>query len=266
MAELDLPRTISVTLSSLAKMLDHALLHPTMTDSEVAAGLELSRNYNTATACVKPYSIPQAVEALKGSTVLVCPVIAFPHGNSTTEVKVFEAVRAVEEGGKEIDMVVNNGKVLGGDWDYVHSEIKQINDAVVAKGAILKVIFENDYLTDAHIIRLCEICSEVGVAFIKTSTGFGFVKQKNGDYNYKGATLAQLALMKKHTKDGVKIKAAGGVRTLDELIRVKAMGIHRVGTSSTKAILDEAVKRGIGESPVEVEVKRPAEGAPGSGY
>ena len=110
----------------------------------------------------------------------VCPVIAFPHGNSTTSIKVKEAEEAVELGGEEIDMVVNVGKVLSNDWEYVSSEIKGINDVVTKKGAILKVIFENDYLSDEHIIILCEICSKHGVAFVKTSTGYGFVKQANG--------------------------------------------------------------------------------------
>lgn len=123
-------------------MIDVSLLHPTMTDAEILEGLRTARKYNMATACVKPYCIPTAVRELEGSDVLVCPVIGFPHGNSTTKVKVFEAVEAVEAGGKEIDMVVNIGKVLGGEWGYVEDEIRQINDAVVAKGAILKVIFE----------------------------------------------------------------------------------------------------------------------------
>lgn len=135
-----LPSSITVTFPQLAKMIDHSLLQPNLTDAEIADGLEVAAKYKTATACVKPYSIPQAVKALEGSGVLTCPVIGFPAGNSTMEVKVYEARRAAEEGGKEIDMVVNVGKVLGGQWDYVEEEIKAINDAVVAQGATLKVM------------------------------------------------------------------------------------------------------------------------------
>ena len=259
------PSTISVSLSDLAKMIDHSLLHPTMTDSEIAAGLAIAAEYKVATACVKPYSIPQALAALKGTGVAVCPVIGFPAGNSTTEVKVFEATKAAQAGGKEIDMVINIGKALGGDWSYVELEIKAINEAVVAEGAILKVIFENDYLKEIDIVKLCEICNEAGVAFVKTSTGYGFVKQQDGSYNYKGATLPHLKLMRENAKEGVQIKAAGGVRTLDDLLRVRALGVTRVGATATEAILEEAKKRGIGEDKVQVKVLPPSEAARG-GY
>jgi deoxyribose-phosphate aldolase len=233
------------TLRDLAKMIDHSLLHPTMTDDEIRKGCELSRKYDVATACVKPYAIPLAKEILAGSDVGVCPVIGFPHGNSTTSIKVAEADSAARAGGSEIDMVVNIGKVLGGDWAYVTTEIKAINDAVVAAGAILKVIFENDYLQDAHIIQLCEICSSIGVAFVKTSTGYGFVKQENGMYSYKGATAAHLQLMRQHCAPSVQIKAAGGVRTLDDLLLVRSLGVTRAGATATQTILEDAKKRGI---------------------
>ena len=233
------------TLRDLAKMIDHSLLHPTMTDDEIRKGCELSRKYDVATACVKPYAVPLAKEVLAGSDVGVCPVIGFPHGNSATAIKVREADAAARAGGSEIDMVVNIGKVLGGDWAYVSAEIKGINDAVVAAGAILKVIFENDYLQDQHIIKLCEVCSEIGVAFVKTSTGYGFVKQENGMYSYKGATTVHLQLMRQHCAPSVQIKAAGGVRTLDDLLMVRSLGVTRVGATATQAILEEAKKRGI---------------------
>ncbi|KAF7909453.1 uncharacterized protein EAF01_003171 [Botrytis porri] len=248
------PPTVSVSLPILAKMIDHSLLHPTMTDTEIAAGLSIAAKYKVATACVKPYSIEQAISALKGTGVNVCPVIGFPAGNSTTEVKVFEATKAAEAGGKEIDMVINIGKALGGDWDYVQKEIQAINEAVVSKGSILKVIFENDFLTDVEIGKLCHICSEVGVAFVKTSTGYGFVKQSDGMYNYQGATLPHLSLMRENVKEGIQIKAAGGVRTLDDLLRVRVLGVTRVGATATEAILGEAMRRGIGEELVEVNV------------
>ncbi|KAG4031131.1 hypothetical protein MFRU_010g02560 [Monilinia fructicola] len=248
------PPTVSVSLPILAKMIDHSLLHPTMTDAEIAMGLSIAAKYKVATACVKPYSIEQAISALKGTGVYVCPVIGFPAGNSTTEVKVFEASKAAEAGGKEIDMVINIGKALGGDWEYVQKEIQAVHDVVVSRGSILKVIFENDYLSDMEIVRLCQICSEVGIGFVKTSTGYGFVKQNNGMYNYQGATLSHLNLMRENVKGGVQIKAAGGVRTLDDLLRVRALGVTRVGATATEAILGEAVRRGIGEEVVKVNV------------
>ncbi len=237
--------TETVTLHDLAKMIDHSLLHPTMTDAEIRRGCELARRYDVATACVKPYAVAMARAVLAGSAVGVCPVIGFPHGNSTTRIKVLEADEAAAAGGSEIDMVVNVGKVLGGDWPYVQAEVRAVQEAVLARGAILKVIFENDYLGDAPIIRLCQICSQIGVAFVKTSTGYGFVKQPDGSYNYKGATVEQLTLMRRHCPASVRIKAAGGVRTLDDLLRVRALGVARIGATATEAILEEAQRRGI---------------------
>lgn len=258
--------TIKVTLHQLSKMIDHSLLHPTMTDVDILNGLKIAREYNVATACVKPYLISLAKKELAGTDVLVCPVIGFPHGNSTTEMKVAEATDAAKAGGAEIDMVVNIGKVLGGDWDYVTREIGQINDAVTANGAILKVIFENDYLKSEHIARLCEICTQLGVAFVKTSTGYGFVKQADGSYNYRGATVKDLKLMREKSGSKVQIKAAGGVRTLDDLLHVMSLGVTRIGATATVAILEDAKKRGIGNEPVEVSFKlMPEEGGNG-GY
>ena len=233
------------TLKELAKMIDHSLLHPTMTDAEIRAGCELAGTYDVATACVKPYAIPLAKEVLSGSDVGVCAVIGFPHGNSTTVVKVVEAEAAALAGASEIDMVINIGKALGGDWDYVTREVRLINEAVMAQGALLKVIFENGYLRDGQIIRLCEICSEAGAAFVKTSTGYGFVKQPDGSYNYQGALDRHLQLMRAHSAPNVRIKAAGGVRTLDDLLRVRSLGVTRIGATATKAILEEAKSRDV---------------------
>lgn len=257
--------TITVTLTQIAKMIDHSLLHPTMTDADILEGLRISKKYHVATACVKPYLIPLAKEELQGSDVLICPVIGFPHGNSTTHVKVFEADAAAAAGGKEIDMVINIGKALGGDWGYVADEIRQINQAVTKHGAILKVIFENDYLKDSHIIRLCELCSDIGVGFVKTSTGYGFVKQPDGKYNYKGATVPHLKLMRQHSKPEVQVKAAGGVRTLDDLLHVMSLGVTRIGATATIAIMEEAVKRGITNEPTTVQFK-PINASYSSGY
>ena len=226
-------------------MIDHSLLHPTMTDAVLEAGCQLARQYDVATACIKPYAIPLAKRILDGSDVGVCAVIAFPHGNSTMDIKVREAAEAVALGATEIDMVINIGKALGGDWDYVSTEIQAVNQSVTERSAILKVIFENDYLEDEHILRLCEICSEHEVAFIKTSTGYGFVKQPNGYYSYAGATDHALQLMRAHAAPSVQIKAAGGVRTLDDLLRVRRLGVTRIGATATKEILEAAKQRGF---------------------
>ena len=233
------------SIAQIAKMIDHSLLHPTLTDAQLDAGCRLSAAFEVATACVKPYHVPRASELLAGSGVLVCSVIGFPHGNSHTSIKVKEAQLAIQEGATEIDMVANAGRLLSGNFAYVSADIREVNEACKARGAILKVIFENDFLTDDHIVRLCSICSEIGVAFVKTSTGYGFVKKANGDYNYAGATDHQLSLMRSHCPPSIQIKAAGGVRTLDDVLRVRALGVSRIGATATEAILKAAQERGL---------------------
>ena len=233
------------TLHSLAKMIDHSLLHPTMTDAEILQGCALAGRYAVATVCVKPYAVSLARQALQGAEVGVCSVIGFPHGNSRTSIKVAETLQAIEDGAAEIDMVINIGKALGGDWGFVGEEIAAVNAACIRNAAILKVIFETDYLQDEHIIRLCQICSEAQVAFVKTSSGYGFVRQPNGYYAYAGATDHNFSLMRQHSILTVQIKAAGGVRTLDDLLRVRNLGVTRVGATATETILEEARKRGI---------------------
>jgi deoxyribose-phosphate aldolase len=234
----------TTSFSSLAKMIDHSLLHPTLTDQAVAAGCELARRYDVATACVKPCSVGLAKGALAGSGVGVGTVVGFPHGSPTSAVKLREAEQGLADGAVEFDMVVNIGKVLGGDWGYVASEIWEVNAAVAAGGGLLKVIFETDYLDDAAVVKLCEICSAAAVAFVKTSTGFGFVRQPNGMYSYRGATDHHLTLMRANCPETVRIKAAGGLRTLDDLLRVRALGVARIGATATEAILEEALRRG----------------------
>lgn len=237
-------------VTELAKMIDHSLLHPTMTDEDLKTGCELAKKYNAASVCIKPYAVKKAVEWLKGSDVLVGTVIGFPHGNSTTAIKVAETKQACEDGAVEIDMVVNIGKVLGEDWAFVEDEIKQILDECHAHNAILKVIFENDYLTDnKYKVKLCEICSKLGAEFVKTSTGYGFVKGDDGKYSYKGATDDDLKLMRASSADEVQVKAAGGVRSLDDLLKVKSFGVTRVGATATAAMLEAAKERfGLGKA------------------
>ncbi len=231
-------------VKDLAKMIDHSILQPTHTDEDLLTQCEVARKFDVASVCVKPYAVKTAISKLTGSSVVVGCVIGFPHGNSSTRVKVFEAEQACIDGAKEIDMVINIGKTLGGDWDYVENEIKAVTDICHRNGAIIKVIFETDYVTKTEDkIRLCEICTRVGVDFVKTSTGYGFVKQPNGDFNYKGATLADVKLMRQYSGPGVQVKCAGGVRTLDDLLKMKAAGATRSGATATEAILTEAMKR-----------------------
>jgi deoxyribose-phosphate aldolase len=231
-------RTMKNTYEELAKMIDHSLLHPTMTDQDLDEGCRIAAKYKVASVCIKPYAVKRAAELLKDSGVLVGAVIGFPHGNSATESKRFETALACRDGAAEIDMVINIGKALGGHWDYVESDVKAVCDEAHAHGARVKVIFENDYLTkggaglgsDDFKRKLCTICERAGADWVKTSSGYGFVKQADGSYNYKGATEHDLALMRAAVSDKVQVKAAGGVRDLDGLIRVRIKNrIHRLG-------------------------------------
>jgi deoxyribose-phosphate aldolase len=240
----------------IAKMIDHSLLHPTMTDKDLKEGCELAKYYDAASVCIKPYAVKDAVKWLKGSDVMVCTVIGFPHGNSSTDVKVYETEKSCQEGAVEIDMVVNIGKVLQEDWDYVSKEIEAIVAITKKHKAALKVIFENDYLPeDKYKIKLCEICSAAKVEFVKTSTGYGFIKGSDGKYSYEGATEHDLKLMRKHSAPEVQIKAAGGVRTLEDLLKVKSWGVTRIGATATATILEDAKKKYGGESGDKPEFK-----------
>ena len=239
------------TYEQLARMIDHSLLHPTMTDQELEDGCRLAAQYNVASVCIKPYAVKQAVEWLKGSGVLVGAVIGFPHGNSATESKRYETQLACKDGAAEIDMVVNLGKALSGDWGYVEADVKAVCDEAHNHGAKVKVIFENDYLTaggaglssDDFKRKLCELCERAGADWVKTSTGYGFVKQPDGSYNYKGATEHDLALMRASCSEKVQVKAAGGVRDLDGLIKVRDLGGSRCGATATAAMMDDYRKR-----------------------
>ncbi|MBP1669509.1 MAG: deoxyribose-phosphate aldolase [Bacteroidetes bacterium] len=225
-------------------MIDHSILHPTMTDSILEKECEVAAKFQVASVCVKPYMVARAAELLKGTDVAVGCVIGFPHGNSTPAAKVFEAVQACGDGACEIDMVINIGKALSGDWVYVENEIRLVTAMCHEHHALVKVIFETDYVTATEDkIKLCEICTRSGADFVKTSTGYGFVKLADGNYNYRGATLADIELMRKHSGPDVRIKAAGGVRTLDDLLKMKTAGADRCGATATEAILTEAIIR-----------------------
>jgi deoxyribose-phosphate aldolase len=219
-------------------LIDHSLLHPSLTDAELRTGCEMAKRVGVASVCIKPYAVGLCAEILAGSHVQVSTVIGFPHGSNLTEVKVFEARLACQQGATELDMVVNIGKVLSGDWEYVEEDIRAVVETAHEFGAITKVIFENDLLPHDELkIQLCEICRRVGAEFVKTSTGFGFVKQPSGDYNYRGATEHDLKLMRAHCGPKVQVKAAGGVRTYPEAVRVRELGATRIGASATEAIV-----------------------------
>lgn len=231
-------------VKELAKMIDHSILHPTMTDADLKRECQVALDHDVASVCVKPYAVKQAAELLEGSDVLVGCVIGFPAGNSAIPVKVFETETACKDGAVEIDMVINVGKALQGDWAYVEEEIGAVAQACHKNGAIVKVIFETDYVTKAEDIeRLCQICTKVKADYVKTSSGFGFVKGDDGKYNYTGATIPNLELMKKSVGPKVKVKAAGGVRSLDGLLAVQEAGCTRCGATATVTILEDANKR-----------------------
>lgn len=244
------------TYEELAKMIDHSLLHPTMTDEQLEAGCQAAIQYGVASVCIKPYYVRRAAQLLQGSDVLVGTVIGFPHGSNLTEVKRYETQQACQDGAVEVDMVINIGKALSGDWAYVHQDIEAVCTEAQKHGAKVKVIIENDYLSDggggldgdALKQKLCQVCEAAGADWVKTSTGFGFVKQANGGYNYQGATEHDLKLMRQTVSNAVQVKAAGGVRDLEGLILVRELGASRCGASATAQILDAYGKEDSGGS------------------
>ncbi len=221
------------TYQDIAKMIDHSLLNPTLTDRELEAGCRLALEYDCASVCIMPYALKRAAEILRGSTVKASTTIGFPHGGHTTAIKVAEAQRALDDGGQELDMVVNISKVLSGDWAYVEQDIRAVIGATHARSQKVKVIFENCYLNEEHKIKLCEICGKLGADWVKTSTGFGT----------GGATFEDLKLMRAHSPAHVQVKAAGGVRDLDKLLQVRALGVTRVGATRTAEMLNECRRR-----------------------
>ena len=229
--------------SDIAKMIDHSLLNPALTTTELESGCQLARQYEVASVCIQPYYLATCVDRLRGSGVEPSTTIGFPHGGHSTSTKLAEVEQALSDGGTELDMVINISKARSGDWGYVQREIEALTSATHRGKAKIKVIFENAYLDDGAKIRLCEICGDIGVDWVKTSTG----------YAPSGATLADVKLMRRHSPRHVQVKAAGGVRTLDAVLEMRAAGATRVGASATATILEDCRKR-LGLSPAANQV------------
>ncbi len=224
---------MTYTYSDIAKMIDHSLLNPTLTSEHLEAGCHLAVAYDVASVCILPYSLPRCSEILRGTDVKASTTIGFPHGGHATAVKVAEAERALADGGQELDMVVNISAVLSGDWEYVCADIRAVTELTHAAGQKVKVIFENCYLNDEQKIRLCRICGDLGTDWVKTSTGYGT----------GGATLEDLRLMRQYSPPHVQVKAAGGIRDLDALLRVREIGVTRSGATRTAEMLEECCRR-----------------------
>jgi deoxyribose-phosphate aldolase len=219
---------MNYTYQQIAKMIDHSLLNPTLTTQDLEQGCQIALDYDVASVCVMPYYLARCAEILAGSAVKASATIGFPHGGHATSIKAAEAERALDDGGQELDMVVNVSQVLSGNWSYVRADIQAVIEITHARGQKVKVIFENCYLDDAQKIQLCEICGELGADWIKTSTGYGT----------GGATDSDLMLMRQHSPPHVQVKAAGGVRSLERLLEVRALGVTRAGATRTVSMLE----------------------------
>ena len=215
----------------IAKTIDHSLLKPEMTRDEVRQGCEIAKKYDVASVCCKPSDVAFCAEILKGTDVEVGTVVGFPHGSSTTETKVFETKKAIADGATEIDMVLNIGHLKSGLYDAVKADIAAV--VAAAGGKMVKVILENAYLTDDEKITACKLCEAAGAHYVKTSSG----------YAPTGATVADVKLMRAAVSPAVKVKSAGGVRTLDALIEMLDAGVERSGATTTSTMLDEYTQR-----------------------
>lgn len=239
-----------LTPHDIAKMLDHSTLQPFLTDEDIRKGCELALRYDTASVCARPCDMPLVASLLRGSDVKVCTVIGFPHGTHRTAIKVAEAKQALADGCTELDMVINIGKLLGGDEDYVRDEIRQIVQVAHEAGALVKVILETCYLTDAQKVTACHLSEEAGADFVKTSTGYGT----------KGCTIQDLRLMRRSVSERVQVKGSGGIRDLDTVLSARAVGATRCGVSATAAIMAEAEKRYAEGTLQEVDTLKDMEG------
>jgi deoxyribose-phosphate aldolase len=223
----------SFTYSDIAKMIDHSLLNPGLPAKELEDGCLLALRYNVASVCIMPYYVRRCAALLAGSDVQPSTTIGFPHGGHHTSIKLAEAAQALKDGATELDVVVNISQVRSANWEYVQGEISELSAVCHDGGAKIKVIFENAFHDDATKIRLCEICGEADVDWVKTATG----------YAATGATMEDLRLMRKHSPSRVQVKAAGGIRDLDILLAVREIGVTRVGATRTESILEECRRR-----------------------
>ena len=246
---------MSLTLSydTIAKRIDHSLLTPTLTRTELERGCRLAAAYGVASVCIKPYAVSVASRILENTGVAVGTVIGFPHGGNVTAIKVAEARQALADGAVELDMVINIGQAIGGEWDNVAADIAAVTGVAHHGGGIVKVIFENCYLNPEQKVKLCTICGDVGADYIKTSTGYG-----SG-----GATLDDLRLMRKAAPASVKLKAAGGIRDLDSALEAVELGCDRLGATRSAEILDELRKR-LDLPPIEFSEAAAGSSAPAS--
>ena len=222
-----------ITLRDIAKMLDHSTLQPFLTEDDIRKGCDIALQYDTATVCARPGDMPLVVKLLSDSDVKPCTVIGFPHGAHRTDVKLFEAERALDDGCRELDMVLNIGRLLHGDEAYVQDEIAALAQAAHARNALLKVILETCYLNDDQKKLACRLSEAAGADFVKTSTGYGSA----------GATVQDVALMRAAVSDKVSVKASGGIRTLDMVLACRKAGAARCGVSATAKIMAEAQER-----------------------
>lgn len=230
--------------SKIAKMVDHSLLHPSMTDAEFEEECQVALKYNVGSVCVKPYHVKRAAALMAGTDIKVAAVVAFPHGNSTTDIKLAETKQVLEDGATEVDFVINIGKAVGGDWAYVDEEIRRLVQMIKSYGADSKVIFENDMLTsDEQKIILCRICSKYKVTFVKTSTGYCYKKDADGKYYYDGATHHDLMLMRSYSDADVQVKAAGAVSTLEPVLAAYQLGATRFGLKGAKKLVEDAKEK-----------------------
>lgn len=221
------------TCHDIAQMIDHSLLRPELTEEDVRRGCEIAKKYKVATVCCRPSEVLSVKQLLEGSDVKTTTVVGFPHGYNKTETKVFEAEQAIKDGAVELDMVINIGRLMDGDYDYVKNDIQAVIEVAHNNNVLVKVIFENYYLTEEQKKVACRLSEEVGADFIKTSTGFA-----GG-----GATIEDLQLMKTSVSEKVQVKAAGGVRDLDMALKVREIGCTRFGATRTQTIMEECYKR-----------------------
>jgi deoxyribose-phosphate aldolase len=211
----------------IGKMIDHAVLKPDATDLDVDRECQTALRFDIASVCVKPCHVKLAHGFLKDSDVMVSTVIGFPHGGTTTACKVSEACEAIENGASELDMVINIGKLLSGDYSYVKNDIEAVTKAAHAKNVVLKVIIEAALLDDEKKRIASRLSEEAGADFVKTSTGF----------NGSGAAPHDIVLIKNTVSPHIRIKASGGIKTLEQAVEFIELGCKRLGTSSTEQIL-----------------------------